>query len=168
MLAGASNTEAIIIGSLILGIGATVVMDIWAVLLKYCFNIPGLDYALVGRWIGHMRQGRFIHGGISKSAKVSSEAVLGWTAHYLIGIIFAFLLLQIWGLSWLNHPTLTPAVLVGLSTVVFPFFLMQPCFGMGVAANNLPNPNRARIKSLTNHFIFGIGLYVTAQLTAFF
>jgi len=34
-----------------LGIGATIIMDIWLLILKI-FNIPTLNFALLGRWIG--------------------------------------------------------------------------------------------------------------------
>lgn len=40
--------------AILLGVGATVLMDLWAVAQKRLFNVPSLDYAMVGRWIGHM------------------------------------------------------------------------------------------------------------------
>ncbi|MFT5880192.1 MAG: hypothetical protein ACI86X_001319 [Moritella sp.] len=33
------------------GIGATLIMDLWALLQKRLFGIPSLDYALVARWV---------------------------------------------------------------------------------------------------------------------
>ncbi|HBO72436.1 MAG TPA: DUF2938 domain-containing protein, partial [Acinetobacter sp.] len=36
---------------LVLGIGATIVMDIWLFILMQ-LNIPTLNFALLGRWIG--------------------------------------------------------------------------------------------------------------------
>jgi hypothetical protein len=41
---------------------------------------------------------------------------------------------------------------------------MQPAFGLGVAASKTPNPNKARLKSLMTHTVFGVGLYVWAYL----
>ena len=35
----------------------------------------------------------------------SGERLIGWTAHYLIGIAFAAVLLAIWGLEWARQPT---------------------------------------------------------------
>lgn len=42
----------IILGkTVITGIGATLIMDIWSLLQKYLLKVPPLNYALVGRWI---------------------------------------------------------------------------------------------------------------------
>jgi hypothetical protein len=41
---------------------------------------------------------------------------------------------------------------------------MQPAFGLGVAASKTPNPNKARLKSLVTHSVFGVGLYIWAVL----
>ena len=43
-----------------IGAGATVVMDMWLLLLKR-LNVPGLNFALLGRWVGHMLRGRLAH-----------------------------------------------------------------------------------------------------------
>ena len=40
-----------------IGIGATAVMDLWLLLLK-ALGVPTLNFALLGRWVGHMPQGR--------------------------------------------------------------------------------------------------------------
>jgi hypothetical protein len=49
-----------------------------------------------------------------------------------------------------------------MGTVVFPFFIMQPSFGLGMAASKTPKPTQARLKSLVTHAVFGVGLYVCA------
>jgi hypothetical protein len=64
--------------------------------------------------------------------------------------------------DWLARPTVLPAVLYGIVTVAFPFFIMQPSFGLGVASSRAPNPGHARLKSLATHTVFGLGLYVSA------
>lgn len=46
-----------------IGAGATVVMDMWLLLLKR-LNVPGLNFALLGRWAGHMLRGRLAHQSI--------------------------------------------------------------------------------------------------------
>ncbi|MFI5237550.1 MAG: DUF2938 family protein, partial [Ignavibacteriales bacterium] len=40
----------------------------------------------------------------------------------------------------------------------------QPSFGFGIASSKLPHPNLLRLKSLSTHLIYGIGLYVSAIL----
>lgn len=62
---------------LLVGVGATLVMDAWALLLRHIFGIPSLGYALVGRWVGHMPHGRFTHEHIGKAEPVVGEAPLG-------------------------------------------------------------------------------------------
>jgi hypothetical protein len=64
--------------------------------------------------------------------------------------------------DWLARPTVLPALLYGIATVVFPFFIMQPSLGLGIAASRTPNPPQARLKSLVTHIVFGVGLYVCA------
>lgn len=152
----------------ILGIGATAVMDVWGLVRKALLGIAPPNYALVGRWIAHMTRGRFHHESITASATVCGELIIGWTAHYLIGIAFAALLIGIWGSAWIQQPTLGPVLIVGIATVAAPFLLMQPGMGAGIAAAKTPRPGAARIQSLITHAVFGIGLYVTGQLIQLF
>lgn len=148
--------------SVILGIGATAVMDLWALLLQRVFSIPPLNYALVGRWLGYMPTGVFYHANITKTKPIAAERMLGWISHYLIGVGFAAAFLTYMGTHWLLAPTLPPALILGVVTLVFPFFIMQPSFGLGMAALNTPKPNVARARSLMAHLSFGFGIYFTA------
>lgn len=153
-----------IVYSVLIGAGATVVMDLWAIILKRLFDVPSLNYAMVGRWIGHMPHGRFSHDAIGKATPINHEGFIGWVSHYLIGIAFAGLLLTIWGVEWAQSPTLLPAITIGVGTIVAPFFVLQPSMGAGVAASKTPEPNIARQRSLLAHTVFGVGLYSTALL----
>ena len=77
------------------GAGATAVMDIWAAARKWLLGIPPLNYGLVGRWLAYLARGRFRHDPIAASPPVRAERLIGWSAHYLIGIAFAAMLLAI-------------------------------------------------------------------------
>ena len=147
----------------LIGVGATVVMDIWSLIQK-SLGVSTLDFAMVGRWAGHLGQGKMVHASIGKAAPVSGERPLGWAIHYAVGIAFAALLMSVAGLSWLHHPTCLPALAVGVATVAFPFFVMQPAMGAGIAASRTPTPWKNRMRSLLGHAIFGIGLYLSASL----
>ncbi len=149
---------------LLIGIGATLVMDLWALLRKQLFGIAPTNWGMVGRWIGHMRKGQFRHTSISSAHAVHGESAIGWTAHYLIGIAYAALLIFICGESWLLEPMLGPALALGMATVVAPFFILQPGMGAGIAASKTPNPNTARLHSIINHVAFGVGLYLSAMI----
>lgn len=145
--------------SLITGIGATLAMDLWGFVRKPLLGLAPPDYGMVGRWIGHMGRGRFRHVSIAAAPAVRAERLIGWVAHYLIGIAFAATLIGIWGLAWVRQPSLGPALIVGICTVAAPFLLMQPGMGAGIAASRTPRPAAARLQSLITHAIFGIGLY---------
>lgn len=152
----------LIVFSLAIGTGATIVMDIYAIINKRFFNVPSLDYGLLGRWIGHFKKGVFSHTTIIQAGKIPHERAIGWMTHYLIGITFAFLLLLIWGTGWAYKPTFGPAIAIGLLTTIAPWFMMQPAFGFGIAASKTPNPKQARWTSLKAHTIYGVGLYLAA------
>jgi hypothetical protein len=144
---------------LIIGAGATAVTDLWAIARKWLLGIAPPNYGFVGRWIAHMAHGRFRHASIAASPAVRGEGLIGWVAHYLIGIAFAAALVGIWGLTWVQKPTISPALIVGIGTVAAPFLLMQPCMGAGIAASRTPHPAAARLQSLIMHAVFGLGLY---------
>lgn len=148
----------------LLGAGATIVMDAWMLLLKMQ-GVPVLNFALVGRWVGHMQHGRFRHvAGIGQAAPVRGERAMGWLVHYAVGMAFALLLVAVTGLAWLQAPTLLPAIMVGMATVVMPLFIMQPAMGAGIASSRTPTPLRNCLRSLMTHTVFGLGLYLAALL----
>ncbi|MFM4962471.1 DUF2938 domain-containing protein [Aeromonas bivalvium] len=146
---------------LLIGVGATALMDLWGVARKPLLGMPLPSYAMMGRWLGHMGQGRFRHEAIGVASPIPGESLIGWSAHYLIGIAFAALLIAIQGQDWLLAPTPGPALALGLVTVAAPFLVMQPGMGAGIAASRTPNPASARVHSLINHAVFGLGLYLS-------
>lgn len=150
---------------ILIGCGATLVMDAWLMLLKR-FGVQTLNIAFIGRWFGHLVLGRFRHASISKAPPIPNELLLGWLVHYVTGIAFAGMLVGITGLAWLRSPTWIPAVLVGIGTVVAPFFIMQPAMGSGIAGAKTPAPMKGRLRSVANHAVFGLGLYLSAGLVA--
>jgi len=156
----------LLIAILAVGLGATLVMDLWAVFLKRAFDVPAANYCLVGRWLRHMSDGAFKHPKIAAAAEKPAECAVGWIAHYAIGVLFALALVVLATPEWLKAPTLLPALLFGVVTVCFPFFVMHPSFGLGIASSRAPNPMQARLRSLMNHAVFGVGLYLSALLAS--
>src|SRR5688500_14603684 len=151
-----------ILGAIAIGIGATLVMDLWNLFLKRAFGIPSLNYCLLGRWLRHMPGGTLSHVNITAAPEKPFECAVGRIAHYTIGVGLALVFVALTSGDWLARPALLPALLYGIATVVFPFFIMQPSFGLGVAASRTPKPAQARLKSLVTHTVFGLGLYVCA------
>ena len=157
------TTEAsYILGAIAVGIGATLMMDLWNLFLKRTFSIPSLNYCLLGRWLRHMPGGTFRHTNIAAASKQSFECAVGWISHYTIGVVFALVFVVLASRDWLARPSLLLALLYGIGTVVFPFFILQPSLGLGIAASRTPKPAQARLKSLVTHTVFGAGLYLSA------
>lgn len=149
---------------ILIGIGATALMDLWSLLRKNLLNISQTNWGMVGRWIAYLPQGQFTHNTIAESHPIRGEHLIGWVAHYLIGIGYAGLLILTGGEAWVNNPTVSLALVIGIVTVVAPFFILQPGMGAGIAASNTNHPNSARLHSVINHTVFGFGLFLSAEI----
>ena len=149
----------------LIGLGATAVMDLWLALLRR-FGIRSSGFALVGRWAGHLVQGRFAHADIARAQPIAGELTWGWVVHYAIGIGFAALLVGVAGSTWTTSPTVLPALAIGLVTVLAPLGVMQPAMGAGFFASRTPTPFKNCLRSVANHAVFGLGLYVSAVAIA--
>jgi hypothetical protein len=151
---------------LLIGVGATALLDLWSLLAARAYGAPRPNWGLVGRWIGHFREGQFVQAQLASASPVRRELAIGWFAHYAVGMLYAALLVALWGLDWARHPTLLPALIFGWLTLLAPFFIMQPGMGLGIAASKTPDPTATRLRSLVAHTVFGIGLYGSAGLVA--
>ena len=150
-----------------IGTGATLTFDAWLQLLQR-FGVKPLNFAMTGRWAGHWPRGVFAHAAIGKAPAVRGELAMGWVFHYATGVVFAALLVAVAGLDWLRSPSPAPAFAVGLLTVAAPWFVMQPAMGAGFASSRSAAPFKDRVRSLANHSVFGLGLYLAAVLVASF
>ncbi|MEG0316031.1 MAG: DUF2938 domain-containing protein [Comamonas sp.] len=155
----------VVAATAVIGIGATAVMDLWLLLLRRA-GVPTGSFAMIGRWVGHFRNGRFTHAAIGKAPAVPHELTLGWLIHYATGLAYAALLVVIVGPQWLKAPTLLPALSFGLTTVIAPWLVMQPAMGSGFMSSKTPTPALNCIRSLANHAAFGIGLFLSAFVVA--
>lgn len=148
-----------------IGIGATAALDLWILVLRQ-MNVPTLDFALLGRWVGHLARGTWGHKAIAKASPVRAERAIGWLAHYAVGIVFAGVFVAIAGIESTGYPSLLAAVVFGMSTVIVPLFVMQPAMGAGFASSRTPTPARNCLRSVVNHSVFGGGLYLAAVAIA--
>ncbi len=148
-----------------IGVGATATMDLWLLLLQR-LGVPSQNFAMIGRWVGHWRRGVFRHDAIATARAVRGELALGWLFHYATGVAFASLLVGVVGMAWTESPTVTPALCMGLVSVLAPWLVMQPAMGAGIASAKTKSPVQNRARSLANHSIFGLGLYLAALLIA--
>lgn len=140
--------------SALIGAGATAVMDLAAEVVRRTTGTEPLDYRLLGRWVGRLPTGRIRYDNIRSVEPLAQERELGLLAHYCIGMAFAVVLAAARP-AWVRHPTLLPPMITGLATTAAPWFIMQPAFGMGIAASKTPDPAVARLRSLRTHAIYG-------------
>lgn len=157
----------IIAGAVAAGLGATLIMDLWNLFLKWSFGVPSLNMCLLGRWLRHMLRGTFVHATIGAAPRARFECAAGGIAHYTIGAVLAVAFVGLVSDGWPSRPTFLPALLYGIGTVIFPYFIMQPALGLGVASSRTPKPAQARVKSLMSHAVFGVGLYVCSPILSY-
>lgn len=146
------------------GIGATIILDLWALLLNRLFHLPITNWAMVGRWLGHLSSGKFIQNKLTDISPIPFEHALGWLTHYIIGISYVVLLISVEGTYWLEQPTLMPPLLISWVLLIAPFFVMMPGMGAGIAGSKTPNPLKTRLYSFIGHSIFGLGMFISAFL----
>lgn len=158
------NEWSLWLAALALGLGATAILDLSALILQRVANLPVPDWALIGRWVGHWPRGVFQHRSIAQARPVAGEHLLGWFVHYLVGLLLAAGFLAAVGRDWLANPEPRTAVAWGIATVLLPYLILQPALGAGIAARLTPKPASVRLRSLLNHAIFGFGLYLSAAL----
>jgi hypothetical protein len=154
----------LLVKGIVVGFGATVLMDLWAILLWKVFGQSRPNWAPVGRWFWHLKNGVVFHDDIGKAEPYAHELALGWVSHYAVGILYGLILALIVGDGWFAAPTFLPAWILGIVTVGAGWFLLQPGLGIGVAASKLPNANKVRVLNLVSHTVFALGLFGTALL----
>ncbi|MGL4637176.1 MAG: DUF2938 domain-containing protein [Beijerinckiaceae bacterium] len=152
--------------SIVVGIGATVILDLWALLLNRLFGFGLPNWAMVGRWVAHWRNGIFAHNDIAAASPAPAELATGWIFHYLVGIAFAMATYMLGGAVWAKAPTLPIPMFVGVITVGFGWFVLQPALGAGMAASRKPDATRIRILNIVGHIVFGLGMWLAARMIA--
>ncbi|MBY6193736.1 DUF2938 domain-containing protein [Marinobacter hydrocarbonoclasticus] len=151
----------VVFWSTAVGVGATVILDLWIALFAK-LGMPGPDWAMVGRWVGHMPKGRFVNDDIKRVEPIKGELALGWLVHYGTGIAYGLILVAIQGRGWLEEPTIMPALILLWVSLIAPYFLMMPGLGEGIAASKTKRPNFERMQSVVGHSIFAIGMFLSA------
>lgn len=156
----------LILQSLVIGVFATIIMDICTVIRKKFFQTQSLNYAFVGRWVLGWRECQFMHSNITQAPTQSGELIVGWTFHYLTGILWVVMLfgLSHLGLFQINFFSI---MLFALFTTLAPFLVMQPALGLGLFARRTPAPIKAVKKSIVTHLCFGFGIYLGDQICVY-
>ena len=130
----------LILQGVLLGLGATILMDLWQQVLG---RLPGQrlpNWGSGGRWFWHLREGTVFHDDIGKAEPYAHELALGWAGHYAVGIIYGVIFALIVGAPWMAAPRLLPAWLFGLVVIAAGWFLFQPGMGLGWAGSRHRTP----------------------------
>jgi len=114
----------LLFGAVTVGLGATFVMDLWTI---FSGTLSKFFTQLLLCWSLAAPHGQcsFKHPSITAAAQKPAECTTGWIAHYAIGVLFALALVALATPEWLRSPTLMPALIFGIVTVGFPFFIMH-------------------------------------------
>ena len=146
-----------------IGVVATATLDLWSITMHRALGQPLTNWAHVGRWIADLPRGTFRHAAIAEVPPRAGELGIGWTTHYVVGIVYAALYLLALAAAG-SPPTFSSAALFGLVTVLAPWLILQPGIGAGFFASRTPAPGLTRVRNVVAHVIFGIGLYVGWEL----
>lgn len=163
-LKGTEVSDINVVTGVVMGLVATGLMDLWALLLRQIAGVPTPNWAMVGRWVGHLPSGKVFHDDIAAASPVPAELSLGWVFHYAVGILYGIALAVLMGPAWLSTPSFWPAWVFSILMLGFGWFLLQPGLGLGWAGARTPNPTKTRVLGLLAHTVFGLGLWIGALL----
>jgi Protein of unknown function (DUF2938) len=149
--------------AIVMGVAATALLDLWALLLNRLFGFALPNWAMIGRWVAHLPSGQIMHEDISRAAPAANELTIGWVFHYAVGVLFAMTTLVLGGAAWAETPTWPLPLIVGIVTVGCGWFILQPALGAGIAASRKPDANRIRALNIAGHIVFGLGLWLAAM-----
>jgi len=153
---------------LTVGLLATFTMDLAALILLMSGLIQLGPYKilpnLLGRWVGSFPGGTVFHSTILNAAPIRHEKVLGILCHYLIGVALTSLIVYPHIRIWCRAITFRNALVYGMVTCIFPWFLMFPAMGFGVMGLKLNNAGILMGFSFLNHAAFGMGIFMWSHL----
>ncbi len=157
--------EQVVFFCLFVGVGSTLVLDLWVLLVEKVLGIPPTNWGVVGRWLKGIAAGRFVADTTDDSKITLTEKSLGWCFHYIIGVVYAALILIIYGVEFISNPTLAPVIVVGvvLSTIAGLGILM-PALGAGFFGRLLPNKAATYVYLVVAHAIFAGGQFAFSVL----
>ncbi len=125
-------------------------------------------WGMVGRWCLGMFDGRFVYKDISQASPLKNENSAGWFFHYLIGGGVGFMY-PIFYLAF-NVPMpenhLISGLLFGLVTVILPWCIMFPAFGMGFFGIRASNNTGRLIKTTIIHISYGLGFGIVLNIAS--
>ncbi len=153
---------AVLLAGVLMGLGGTIAMDLWAEILARGFGQTRPNWGNVGRWAAQVPKGKLFHHSIEDVPPVPGETGVGWALHYGVGILYGVIWAFLAGPGWLEAPGFVSVWLFALVTIAAGWFLLQPGMGLGWAASATPAPWKVRALGLVAHTVFGLGMYSVA------
>jgi Protein of unknown function (DUF2938) len=153
-----------VLAGCVAGTAATLAMDAAGVLARKLGWVPEEDIGTkqLGRWIGYMSKGKFVHDQLSEEPPLRMKRELGLATHYLIGMVLGvgyMGLLRVFG----ARPRIRTAWAYGTASTVFPWFVIYPAYGLG--RFGLKNGDRRLLgASLGAHALFGLCLGIATTV----
>lgn len=152
--------------SVIAGITACLVMDLFQRILLITTGQTPSDWAVVGRWaFSVIRTARLYQPDIETTDAVRHEQPFGWFVHYAVGIGYAVVYAGLMQTGLLTA-SLIDGLLFGITSVLVPWFFFLPVMGKGIMGAHTPAPVRVCLLALANHCVFGLGVAAGFQLAA--
>ena len=150
--------------SVLIGIVATLTMDVLTVTATKLELIAPLPPQLIGRWFASLARGQAVHGDIDQVPPINHELAVAVPAHYAIGVTLTLLYLFANSAFGLNSRSLRTALGFALCTSFLPWLLMFPAMGYGWFGARGRGGARLFPSSLVTHCFYGFGLWLSVSL----
>ena len=152
--------------NVLLGIIATVTMDVLSVAAIKLRLIAPLPPHLIGRWFASVARGQVLHGDIAQVSPIQHEMAVAVPVHYAIGVTLALTYLLACSTFGLSPRSPVAALVFALCTNLLPWLLMFPAMGYGWFGAHGPTGTRLFASSFLTHCFYGLGLWLGASLLA--
>src|SRR5215469_8887673 len=150
--------------SVLIGILATITMDVLSITALKLGLIAFLPPRLTGRWFASLARGQFLHSDIGRVPPINYEMAIALPMHYIVGITLALLYLLLVSALRLSPRNLITVLAFALCTNVLPWLLMFPSMGYGWFGTHGPPGTRLFFSSLITHSFYGLGLWMSVLL----
>ena len=142
------------------GVLGTLVMDVLNHLVSQTGLLLKIDVRMIGRMSAGWLRGRFLYENPGQIEPHEHELILGYAAHYAIGLVLATVFVIGWD-QFISGP-ISPllALFYGFATTVASEFFVYPSMGLGVCGRLSAEGIKAALSPLANHLFFGVGMAI--------
>lgn len=146
------------------GLVGSVFMDVVEAFMANRGIYSGVTGSHIGRWAHGLIRGKVYYSDIEKTEPVRNELKIAFIFHYLIGggVVALGYPVMLSFVDLISSPFHLPwAIFYGLLTCAFPWFILMPSIGKGVAGRKMPIQAKPIIAPIISHLAYGLGIGVT-------